>query len=86
MRFRLSVPKPSRHNTICKSKLFVYSFIFEVAGDGFRDVNTGSSWDRFGRCTKGKMKGKTLARIQSYKQYIRAWLNFHPQSSFYDFN
>ena len=75
------------------SSAFVYSrkvdgtiLDFEVAGDGFKDVSTGSSWDRFGRCTKGKMKGKALVRIQSYKQYIRAWLNFHPQSSFYDFN
>lgn len=32
------------------------------------------------------MKGKELTRVQSYKQYIRAWLNFHPQSTFYDFN
>ena len=59
---------------------------FEVEGDGFRDTGTGSGWDRFGRCIKGKMKGKELTRVQSYKQYIRAWLNFHPQSTFYDFN
>ena len=32
------------------------------------------------------MKGKELTRVQSYKQYIRAWFNFHPQSTFYDFN
>jgi len=58
---------------------------FEMAGDGMRDTGTGSSWDCFGRCTKGKLKGKSLTRLQSYKQYVRAWVTFHPDASFFDF-
>ena len=58
---------------------------FEMAGDGMRDTGTGSSWGCFGRCTKGKLKGKSLTRLQSYKQYVRAWVTFHPDASFFDF-
>jgi hypothetical protein len=58
---------------------------FEMTGAGMKDRGTGSSWDAFGRCTKGKLKGKTLRQLQSYKQYVRAWVTFHPDASFYDF-
>ena len=58
---------------------------FELTRNGMKDGETGSSWDRFGRCTKGKLKGKSLTRLQSYKQYVRAWVTFHPDASFYDF-
>ena len=58
---------------------------FEMTGAGMKDKGTGSSWDVFGRCTKGKLKGKTLNQLQGYKQYVRAWVTFHPDASFYDF-
>ena len=58
---------------------------FTADGDGLKDAGTGSSWDVFGRCTKGKLKGKQLTQVQSYKQYIRAWVTFHPEASFYKF-
>ena len=58
---------------------------FELTRNGMKDGETRSSWDRFGRCTKGKLKGKSLTRLQSYKQYVRAWVTFHPDASFYDF-
>ena len=58
---------------------------FELAKDGMKDTDTGSIWDCFGRCIKGKLKGKTLTQLQSYKQYVRAWVTFHPDASFYDF-
>ncbi len=58
---------------------------FEMAGDVIRDVQTKSTWDCFGRCLKGKMKGAELPRRQSYKQYVRAWLTFHPGATFYQF-
>ena len=58
---------------------------FEVTESGMKDSETGSSWDCFGRCAKGKLKGKSLTQLQSYKQYVRAWVTFHPQASFYDF-
>lgn len=58
---------------------------FERVKGGMKDGETGSSWDWFGRCTKGKLKGKTLTRLQGYKQYVRAWVTFHPDATFYDF-
>ena len=58
---------------------------FELTKDGMKDSETGSSWDCFGRCIKGKLKGKSLTQLQSYKQYVRAWVTFHPDASFYDF-
>ncbi|CAI8428454.1 MAG: Uncharacterised protein [Rhodospirillaceae bacterium] len=62
------------------------SLSFERAGDGtIIDTETGSSWDHFGRCTKGKLKGKALRLIQSYQQYVRGWITFHAQTTFYEF-
>ncbi len=58
---------------------------FTLDGDGLADEATGSSWDMFGRCRKGKLKGKCLTQLQSYKQYVRAWVTFHPDASFYNF-
>ena len=58
---------------------------FTLDGDALKDVKTGSHWDQFGRCIKGKLKGSELTQIQSYKQYLRAWISFHPQSGFYNF-
>jgi hypothetical protein len=58
---------------------------FTLDGDGLKDSGTGSSWDLFGRCVKGKLKGRHLTQLQSYKQYVRAWVTFHPTASFYDF-
>ena len=59
---------------------------FEINGDELTDTNTQSKWDLFGRCVEGKMKGKELTKVQIYKQFIRAWISFRPDSSFYDFN
>lgn len=62
------------------------SLSFERAEDGtITDTETGSSWDHFGRCTKGKLKGKALGLIQSYQQYVRGWITFHAQTTFYEF-
>ena len=58
---------------------------FEPTKDGMKDTDTGSTWDCFGRCIKGKLKGRSLTQLQSYKQYVRAWVTFHPDASFYDF-
>ena len=58
---------------------------FEPADGGMSDSQTGSTWDWFGTCLKGKMKGRQLSQIQSHQQYIRSWITFHPETSFYDF-
>lgn len=45
----------------------------------------GSTWNLFGQCTAGKLKGAQLTKVQYYKQFIRAWLSFHSNSSVYQF-
>lgn len=44
---------------------------------GFRDRETNSLWNWKGECTDGELKGKTLAKVQSYQEYLRAWKQFH---------
>ncbi|KPA21646.1 hypothetical protein shim_23530 [Shimia sp. SK013] len=58
---------------------------FEWAEDGVRDLGTGSGWDDFGRCVSGALQGKQLVQLQSYQQFLRAWITFHPQTTFYAF-
>ena len=58
---------------------------FTLEGSSMKDTKTGSSWDLFGRCVKGKLKGAELSLVQSHKQFVRAWITFHPKSSFYRF-
>lgn len=58
---------------------------FKPSDNGMIDEQTGSTWNWFGTCLAGKMKGKQLTQLQSYQQYIRSWITFHPETSFYDF-
>ena len=58
---------------------------FEISGDTLIDTKTKSTWNLFGQCVDGALKGEELTSIQYYKQFIRAWLSFHPNSSFYQF-
>lgn len=58
---------------------------FEIDGDALTDKETGSKWDIFGRCVEGELKGSSLDSIQYYQQFLRAWVTFHPNTSFYSF-
>lgn len=58
---------------------------FSRTDQGLTDTATGSIWDDFGRCTAGKLKGKQLAQVQSYRQFLRAWITFHDGTDFYAF-
>ena len=58
---------------------------FELADGSLRDTGTGSNWDDFGRCTDGPLKGKSLRQVQSYQQFLRAWVSFHDNTTFYQF-
>ena len=58
---------------------------FELAEDGLRDTTTGSSWTYWGQCTDGPLVGEQLTQVQSYQQYLRAWISFHEGSTFYNF-
>ena len=75
-----------------KTSAFVYdsavdgkALNFELKEDRIIDVETGSVWDHLGRCQSGKHKGAQLVQLQSYRQFIRAWITFHPETEFYEF-
>lgn len=58
---------------------------FEINGDTLTDKHTQSTWNIFGQCTEGELKGKQLPTVQHYQQYVRAWLRFHPDTDFYKY-
>lgn len=58
---------------------------FEATDDGIKDTETGSTWTQYGRCVSGQNVGAQLQVIQSYKQFLRAWISFHPDTEFFDF-
>jgi len=58
---------------------------FEISENQLIDINTQSTWNLFGFCTSGKLKGTQLPKVQIYQQFIRAWLSFHPNTTFYKF-
>jgi hypothetical protein len=51
------------------------------APDGFRDEETGSSWDIAGRATDGELKGWTLEPLDSVVCKWFAWSAEYPQSA-----
>lgn len=58
---------------------------FDMTDDGLRDTETGSSWTYWGKCMEGPLKGEQLTQVQSYQQFLRAWISFHEGSTFYNF-
>lgn len=58
---------------------------FELNDDVLIDTNTGSIWNILGQCTKGTLVGEHLYPIQNYKQFVRSWVTFHPETTFYDY-
>lgn len=71
---------------------FVYSckledktLSFSLKDGVITDQETGSVWNNLGQCTKGKHKGASLQSHQSYQQFVRAWITFHPETAFYNF-
>lgn len=58
---------------------------FTVTEEGIIDTDTGSTWDHLGRCIAGARKGARLEGVQSYQQFLRAWITFHPTTTFHDF-
>ena len=50
---------------------------FEADGAGFRDHETGSSWNVLGRATGGPLKGAELEPDQHLDTFWFAWASFH---------
>ncbi len=56
-------------------------FTFEMRGQNFADVETGSTWDFQGRAIAGEMMGAQLTPVtEAYVAFWFAWKAFHPQS------
>lgn len=58
---------------------------FAFDGETLTDTGTGSVWNMFGHCISGPLEGTELRRLQSYQQFVRAWISFHPGTTFHRF-
>ena len=58
---------------------------FELDVDTLVDVETGSTWDLTrGLATSGPLKGENLQPVPSSSSYDWAWLDFYPETEFYE--
>ncbi len=57
-----------------------------VTGEGVvRDEQTGSEWNlSLGLATEGEFKGQVLQRIPGLTSFDWAWVDFFPESEFYE--
>lgn len=53
---------------------------FTAAAEGWRDQETGSLWDAFGRARAGKLAGRQLVPLSHDNSFAFAWLVFRPDS------
>jgi hypothetical protein len=53
---------------------------FEPRKNGFRDVETGSSWDVLGNATSGPLAGAKLAPVEHVDTFWFAWAAFLPDT------
>jgi hypothetical protein len=57
---------------------------FTAAGDGFRDDQTGSTWNVFGQATAGPLAGKQLRPVTHLDTFWFAWVAFQPDARLAD--
>ncbi|MBA4853155.1 DUF3179 domain-containing (seleno)protein [Emticicia sp. BO119] len=62
----------------------ILNFVSETSG--FKDKETYSIWNDRGECIEGALKGKKLAKIQAYQEYLRAWKQFHKPTEIWDYD
>jgi hypothetical protein len=53
----------------------------DVAGDGFRDRETGSTWDVLGRATAEPLAGRSLEPVEHVDTFWFAWAAFRPDTT-----
>lgn len=57
---------------------------FEPRQEGAFDLETGSRWDLSrGLATEGELRGQALQPVPSTTSYDWAWIDFYPDSTFY---
>lgn len=54
-----------------------------AATNEIKDVNTQSTWNMQGTCTKGSSQGTQLQELQAYLETWKSWSSFHPESKLY---
>ncbi len=54
---------------------------FVADADGFRDQETGSTWDVLGRARTGPLEGKSLEPVRHLDTFWFAWVTFHPETA-----
>ena len=54
---------------------------FQVAGNGFRDRETGTRWNLLGQGLRGRLAGQQLPAILHVDAFWFAWAAFHPDTS-----
>ena len=58
---------------------------FRLEGDTLLDQETGSTWDiTRGLATSGPLEGEGLQPVPSLSSYDWAWLDFYPNTEFYE--
>jgi hypothetical protein len=58
---------------------------FELAGEGFRDRETGTQWNLLGRGVSGALAGQRLRPLPHVDAFWFAWAAFHPDTSVHPF-
>ena len=61
------------------------SLEFHINGDELTDTKTASKWNLLGQCVEGELQGSELESLQNYQQFVRSWVTFHPDTTFYDY-
>ena len=50
---------------------------------GFRDEETGSTWNAFGEAVAGELAGSQLNWVHAFPHFWFAWAAFHPETEVY---
>ena len=80
----ISLAKDIGSITVFERTLKGQNLTFTKKGKFFRDMETGSSWNITGTCTKGELKGQKLVPIRYGNHFAFSWFTFHPDSEIYE--
>ena len=56
---------------------------FVPSGDGFGDIETGSTWNVLGQAVEGPVAGSTLRRVQHLDTFWFAWVGYHSETELF---
>lgn len=57
---------------------------FVAAADGFRDRETGTTWNLLGHAVRGPLAGRRLTPVPHVDAFWFAWAAFHPRTSLHE--